>query len=128
MGVAPSPRSRAKMLSRQCDGYCVVNRELDRWLARSLRHSGACRRLDCWLFLLAAERLALTSGKSPLGRSAHSCSLLPERTIAAASFGSAYGEPSSVDTVARERAWSLEHASHRARRRECIIKHTAPAV
>ena len=41
------------------DGSRLVDRELDRWLARSLWHGGDCRRIDCGLSLLAAERVAL---------------------------------------------------------------------
>src|SRR5262245_66401826 len=54
------------------DGYRVVNGELDRWLARPLCHGGGSRRLDRWLFLLAAERVTLTffqrRSKSPAAR------------------------------------------------------------
>ena len=41
------------------DGSRLVDRELDRWSARSLWHGGDCRRIDCGLSLLAAERVAL---------------------------------------------------------------------
>src|SRR5262245_11697659 len=65
----PSPALRA---GGNGDGYRVVNRELDRWLARPLCHGGSSRRLDRWLFLLAAERVTLTfcqrRSKSPAAR------------------------------------------------------------